>query len=922
IAMQSIEDQIMRHTCFSKSNLKVIQEILLEQTKSKKYQKMFNQIKDWMELSFEEKKEQLDFYCGIFLDSYGLLKKTFSSDLIENYPILDETFNQEALRVQKFLNQWRAWHIANFTRSFLDLGRIILQTYEKLKTSNFVLTYDDLINKSLELLRRPDIAPWILYKLDGGIDHILVDEAQDVTPEQWAIITSLVEEFFYNKNSDSNPRTIFSVGDVKQSIYRFQGANPDYFIAIHHYLKDKAIQSQSMWHDLELQMSFRSSPILLQFIDIIFSNPEASKGLKLDNIALTHIPYIKNRPGLVELWPLVKKEKKVERKNPWNGMLDNTKNLLPAHIIVAQQIAKKISEMINCDFLECRNRYVQPGDFLILVRKRNQSGFADELIRALKNYNIPVSGIDRIKLTDQLVIMDLIALGQFVLLEEDDFNLALVLKGPLVGLTEEELFDLGQGRSSSLWKALQAKKHLNPYKEVYKFLTKILNLFYAASPYEFYSEILNKLEGRKKLLSRLGQEAEDALDEFMNLILNYEEKQGSSLQSFLQWLIKNDIEVKRDFEQDNVNYVRFMTVHGAKGLQAPIIFLPDTTDIPYVNTKLFWEENEELGSIPFLVPSLKFETNFTKQLREKEKNMTMNEYRRLLYVALTRAEERLYIMGWENHKNLPEESWYSLIKKGFEEASQSFDKDTHIKIEKDNDIWRLSSYPQYDRNIKNTPDHQIKEGLPYWFFEEYKIDKDQIPLLSPSLYNRTINFENSKILLDNKEKIEKFERGIVIHKLLENINNVPRGHRNEVCEMFLKNFCDHWPIEKRNEIKNEVLNFIHHEQYNWLFDLKGQNEISVKANIKDKHNNIIRGIAVIDRLIVLEDEILVLEYKSDYIVPLSIKTVKDSYLRQVAFYVQILKKIYSNKKIRSFLLWTRKPKLMELDPTILDHYKP
>ena len=529
------------------------------------------------------------------------------------------------------------------TCALTRLGDALIQAYDERKRAQGALDYEDLVVKALDLLRRPGVAPWVLFKLDGGLDHILLDEAQDTNPEQWEIVAALAEEFFAGDSARDRTRTIFAVGDAKQSIYSFQRADPHAFLRMRRHFETRITAAQQEWRVVPLEISFRSTEPVLQAIDAIFRQDAAHDGVALDGDPIRHVAARAGQAGLVELWPPVEPQPD-EDADP-APLPVTRRRIAEPHARLADAIAATIKGWLDRgETLEARGRPIRPGDVMVLVRRRNE--FVGELLRALKQRRVPVAGADRLILTEQLAVQDLVALGRFLLFPDDDLTLAAVLKGPLFALDEETLFDLAYGRGKEhLWDRLRSRAETNAaLRQTAERLSALLARADFVPPYELYAEILSAEGGRRALLERLGPEAEDPVEEFLALTLAYEREHVPSLQGFLRWLAAGDTEVKRDFGARPRDEVRILTVHGAKGLEAPIVFLPDTMQLPKPSETLLWTESEEL---PLWRPRAEFTVPFYTSEREAVRRRELQEYRRLLYVGLSRAQDRLYICGWQ-----------------------------------------------------------------------------------------------------------------------------------------------------------------------------------------------------------------------------------------------------------------------------------
>jgi ATP-dependent helicase/nuclease subunit A len=529
-----------------------------------------------------------DYLGAFFTKDGGRFKDIITKKLGEKYPGAAQALATEAERLDRVRAARCAATLYAASIALVRLSAAMLAEYERYKTRRALLDYDDLVLRARDLLRRPGIAPWVLFKLDGGLDHILIDEAQDTNPEQWEIVQLISEEFFAGEGAHDSARTVFTVGDAKQSIYSFQRADPAKFIAMRSHFE--AAAGEKRWRLVPLDISFRSVAAVLRAVDAVFAETTASDGVALDGHAIHHESFRHGHAGLVELWPPAL-PLEAPTEEPWRLPVVQ-QQAREARSRLASAIAATIKSWLDTgERLESRDRRITPGDIMVLVRRRGP--FVGELVRALKQTDVRVAGVDRMLLTEQLAVEDMMALGNFLLLPEDDLTLATVLKGPLFHFTEEALFDLAWRRRGSLWNELTRRREETPeYARAATELGALLARADFVPPYELFAEILSARHGRQSVLGRLGVEARDPLDEFLAAALAYERTHGVSLQGFLHWLAAGEAEVKRDLEPNARDEVRILTVHGAKGLEAPIVFLPDTLQIPKTMTKLFWSARD------------------------------------------------------------------------------------------------------------------------------------------------------------------------------------------------------------------------------------------------------------------------------------------------------------------------------------------
>uniref|UniRef100_UPI00311E28D9 double-strand break repair helicase AddA n=1 Tax=Ferrovibrio sp. TaxID=1917215 RepID=UPI00311E28D9 len=580
-------------------------------------------------------------------------------------PGCGDILRAEQERLERLRPLLNAATVLEATGHLLRLGESLLAHYAARKRDLALLDYDDLILRARDLLVEPTRVPWVMYKLDQGIDHVLVDEAQDTSPDQWAVIAALAEDFFTGFGAREVERTVFAVGDVKQSIYSFQGARPQAFLDMRERFRRAALAADKSLLATPLEMSFRSAPAVLQLVDAVFAKEAARPGVVEPGATLIHRARRRDAAGRIEIWPPFKPDPKGDSE-PWEAPLDYVGQYDPRKRL-AEVIARQIRGWMYTEMLPSLGRRLRPGDVMILVQRR--SVFFNAMVQELKAAGVPVAGADRMQLAEQIAVRDLLALGQVCLLPDDDLTLATVLKGPLFNFSDDDLFALCWQREGRLWPGLRARAGEQPHwQAAFDELRGLMNRADLVTPFGFYAELLGAGGGRRRLVARLGSQANEPIDEFLAATMAYEHTAPASLQGFLLWFDGHAGVVKRDLEQGR-DEVRVLTVHGAKGLEAPVVILPDCCDLPQERDPdgLLWDA---AADAPLLVWPLRrdYDTPLSRDLRERRRGERMDEYRRLLYVALTRARDRLYVCGYLNHrtaeKGPPAESWYSLVAGG------------------------------------------------------------------------------------------------------------------------------------------------------------------------------------------------------------------------------------------------------------------
>jgi len=825
----------------------------------------------------------------------------------------------EAVRVKKFRETQAALAVVEASCALIRLGGELMQTYDDRKRAQGLLDYDDLVSKTLDLLQRREAAHWVLFKLDGGLDHILIDEAQDTNPEQWEIAAALAEEFFAGESAGARHRTIFAVGDAKQSIFSFQRADPRVFLRMRRHFEQRVANAREDWRVVPLEISFRSTEPVLRAVDSVFQHQGARDGVVLGGSEIRHITARGGHAGLVELWPPALPQ---TEEPPDPGELPITRHrITEPRTRLALAIAARIRRWLDDgEMLQARGRPVHPGDVMVLVRRRNQ--FIGELLRALKQRDIAVAGADRLVLTEQLAVQDLIALGRFLLLPEDDLTLATVLKGPFFGINEDTLFDLAYDRGEqSLWDRLRARAACSArLRGVAERLSALRARADFVPPYELFAEILGAGGGRRALLERLGTEAEDPVEEFLGLALAYERGHPPSLQGFLHWLVAGDVEIKRDLGARQRDEVRILTVHGAKGLEAPIVFLPDTMQVPKPPEALLWSEPDGL---PLWCPRQDLSVPFYAGQRDALRARHLQEYRRLLYVALTRAQDRLYICGWQTRAPKAENCWYSFCRTGLAEIARAFSFDTTPLIGRDG--WcgeglRLAG-AQTVPPVEERPAIKARASgsLPGWVRRPPLPEPDPPKPLAPSQPDGEEPAVRSPLAATGRDR---FKRGLLVHRLLQSLPELPDPERDIAAQRFLALPTHALAIAEQDEIRRETLAVLRHPEFAALFGAGSYAEVPLVGLIPVRAGSSHAVSAQIDRLVVTEDRVLIIDYKTLRPPPASEREVAPVYLRQLAIYRAALAQLYPAREIRCALLWTEGPRLMLISSEALAGYAP
>ncbi len=887
-------------------------------------------ITEWLRAEPKKRADGFDGYAAQFITrTTGKVRDTLITRKAHDlHPGADSPLLAEGERLLAVLVRRRQAVMAQATAALLRLTDTLLAIYGHRKAARALLDYDDLILLTRNLLRRPGIAPWVLFKLDGGLDHLLIDEAQDTNPEQWEVVAALTGEFFAGAGDIGPPRTVFAVGDGKQSIYSFQRADPAAFEHMRAHFRARVAQGGQAWDDVDLDVSFRSTAAVLEAVDAVFAGVPARHGVVADNTVVHHLAHRQGEHGRVELWPPLKPQA-AEAPAPWKPPVERV-SVPSARVRLTRLVARRIARWLDDGAaLPSRGRAIGPGDIMILVRRRGE--FVNDMVRALKDLGVPVAGVDRMVLAEQLAVMDLMALGAFLLLPEDDLTLATVLKGPLVGLTETQLFDVAHGREGRLWRTLaQRAGEAEAYGRAHALLERLLRRVDFVRPYELYAEVLNQ-GGMAQLMARLGPDAEDPIEEFLSQALAYERTNTPSLQGFLHWIGAGQVEVVRDLEQGR-GQVRVMTVHGAKGLQAPIVILPDTMQQPEKMSRLLWPADQDIVLWGTRVAEF---DDVAAAAYEAAKQARTDEYRRLLYVAMTRAEDRLYVCGWETERTAPADCWYHLIGDGLADIAQPAAEPLLAAAGGDGDatVLRLESPQRSPAAAPAAVEAAAAAAVPAWTRAAPRPEPVPPRPLAPS---RTPHEAAEPALRSpvGGDGGARFYQGRLVHQLLQHLPTLPAGARAAACHGFLARPVHGLDAPTQATLAAEVLAVLEDPTFAALFGPGSQAEVPVAGILgapAGAQAELFAGAAragpqvvsgQIDRLVVTADQVLVVDYKTTRPPPATAAETAPSYLRQMAAYRALIRQIFPDKTTLCALLWTDGPRLMALPDAVLDAHAP
>lgn len=856
-------------------------------------------IQQWVEYNATQKRATLHDYALAYLTKDGDIRaKLATKNVAESHPEAIEFLQEEAQRVFDFMDSCKILRSTEALMDILLICHSIIDNYQRQKQQQGLLDFDDMINKTHQLLDNEKSGAWVMYKLDGGLDHLLIDEAQDTSPEQWEIIQNLCAEFFSGDSTREDVlRTIFAVGDKKQSIYSFQRAAPEGFEEMQAHFVKKADAKP-----LKMDVSFRSTATILDLVDRTFAPPHIRQGL--ENDIITHESFRKGQAGIAELWPIEKPDD-AQDEQPWDAPITITEQQ-SGDVKLANKIADQIKHWLDTkQQLESFGREIRAGDIMILVQTR--TAFQARLVRALKSREIPVSGIDRMVLGDQIAVLDLLALARFALLPEDDLSLACVLKSPLIGWDDDDLFPFAYGREKkqSLWQSLQQCED----KAILAYLQKAITDAATMHPFDFFGNILqtrcpaSEISGLHAIHARLGVEAFDPLDEFMNACQNYEQNHVASLQGFLVAQQQDDIVIKRELEEAG-GAVRIMTVHGSKGLQTPIVFLPDTTRTPDPRKKpsFLWPDKTGL-KVPLWSPKKNMNTQIIDRAQDLLFEKDFEEYRRLLYVAMTRAEERLYVCGHIKKSKPADGNWYELIESAFRSHPD------HKVIETENgDMLRITDprTKDQDRKKKDSEAKTQRQSIPIPKWAHKKPDAEPYPS-RPMAPSRPSGLQPAARSPLQEATEQKFQRGNITHKLLQLLPDLPRERRADAARHYLSLPAHDLSQAVQDSIFAETMAILDSPDYAFFFGADSLAEVPVTGFV----NNLqISG--QIDRLYITDTDIHILDYKTNRPPPKDPADIPDMYRQQLKAYRDIVANIYPDHKIHCYLLWTDGANLVEL----------
>lgn len=834
------------------------------------------------------------------------------------------------LKYLSALESLRKARVAADTRHVLLLAEAHARLYDQAKAAKGALDFGDLVARTVDLLTEKASAAWVLYKLDGGIEHVLVDEAQDTAPQQWDILRALTEGFFAGEGSQRfTPipasgqrlaRTVFAVGDEKQSIYSFQGARPEKLREEAQYYEALVRGGTEAFAAVPLDTSFRSTGEILAFVDAAFAGPDRTRALVGELGDLTeHKAQRIGQHGCVDLWPLFEDIKPPE-PDVWDPV--DQEPGTSGRKQLAAKLAAEIRRQVETGeaVYDRKSREPRPcgyGDFLILVRRRDAT--FEEIIRALKTAGAPVAGADRLKLSSHIVFDDLIALARFALYPDDDLSLAGVLRSPFCDVDEDSLFALAGGENrKKLWRELHERAGERAEWTHARDLLAFALESRDRDPFAFFSGLLNRVDatgvsGRARVLRRLGREAEEAIDETLNQVLSAEDRGAVDLETCVALLEAADVEVKRELEGPR-GEVRVMTVHGAKGLEAPIVILPDTTSRAKAQGPSLMPVALEDGSEAWLMcpGSSKEDCDTSRAAREARQARTDAETLRLLYVALTRSRDRLILLGracGNSKQGYDDGSWWSVLTETFDrlgdearevgDGVRRFGVDPARLAPERADAAARIALPDWAR-IPPAPDHAARYAAPSQMEGAVRIPAPS-PLATAAGAGAPLG---------------RFRRGDLIHRLLERLPDIAPAERASAATRMLSRERD-LTGDQRAEMIAAAFSVLDDARFAPVFGPGSRAEVALTGTAPE----LTPGVAVsgrIDRLVITPERILVVDYKTNRPAPDRIEDADPAYGLQLAVYVAVLKRLYPDRPVEAALVWTDGPKLMPVPQGLMD----
>ncbi len=875
---------------------------------------------------------EADLWLAVFMtvrDGALAPRKTFVTKAIgAAVPWVAEAFAAECERLEALLDRRRAALAAEASAALFSLAERTIAAVEREKGRRGLIDYADQVAHALALLATREAADWVRYKLDQGIDHILVDEAQDTSPDQWRIVGRLAEEFFAGLSAREEPRTLFVVGDGKQSIYSFQGADPEGFDRERRDWRGRAEATGAPFHDVVLGHSFRSTEAVLSAVDVTFARPHLAAALFAGDEGISHHPVRADAPGVVEVWPPMA-DASADGPDDWTLPLDHDTRQSGA-MRLAGRIAATVRDFLDRPLVFPDGEPLTPGEVMVLVRKR--AGFADLMNRALKQAGVPVAGADRLDLVADIAVKDLAALARAALTPADDLSLAAVLRSPLVDLPEEALFDLAHGRPGALRAALLARREEVAFAGAAETVERLVRAARGARPFDFYGEVLGPLGGRRRFLERLGPEVAEILDAFLAAALAHEESAVPTLEGFLHRLDRSTTEIKRE-TGGTADAVRVMTVHGAKGLEARLVFLVDHTGAPVPPGRgdpfFPLPLGGDLSGLVF-APSRDYRPEAITALEAERRAAAVREYRRLLYVGMTRAKDRLVVCGFCGPKGPHPDCW-------METVSAALGAGCETVAGPDGEIaaWRWTgSVPDAAPPPAEAPPRPAAPAAPAApagndplpaFLATPAVRPVSVPRLSAAAgfsgAGEAGTAERGDGLPRPEEAVEAVTRGDLVHRLFEHLVEIAPADRPVAARRLLSVAAPETPPAAREALADEAVAALADPAVAALLSAPGLAERDVVGDVLLPGGRRVRASGRIDRLVVERDRLVVVDFKTDRAAPADADAVPRRYREQLAVYRALLAPLAVDRPVETVLLYTAVPRIVAVPPRLLPDVK-
>jgi ATP-dependent helicase/nuclease subunit A len=866
-------------------------------------------IENWLGLTPIERAAALSDLRKVVLTEKGTLRISAGQSKAE--PHYESHAGRLAVLVGELLEVQNGARLAGDMAAGLRAGQAFAAAYARSKRSTGVVDFNDLIDWTRSLLATPGMGDWVRYKLDRRTDHILIDESQDTNKQQWEIVQALASEYFAGASAaEGGGRTIFMVGDFKQAIFGFQGTNPREFenarawvrqqsAALLHADEDSREGAALEFRDLSIEASYRSAPAILDVVDAVIADV-GYRNMGLPDPPNRHHAHFHARPGTVELWKPFAVEDDGNGEEGEEGWLgEDARHYANA---LAEQIRRWLDE---APVLASTKRPMSAGDVLILVRSRGE--LASLIVARLFEAGVPVAGIDRLHLQEPLAVKDLLAAVAFAAQPLDDLNLANLLVSPLIGWSQELLLELAYGRGSiSLWQRLGERAESRPeFAAARDQLGALLTMADFTTPHRFLETILSgPMDGRRKLYSRLGMAARDPIDELLASAIEFEHQEIASLDRFLAWFARGDVEIKRD-PSAPANAVRVMTVHGAKGLEAPIVILADATADPAklggVSRTLDFPV-PGVGEVPLVRPRKAERVSPFAEIIAYEEVRDLEEHWRLLYVGLTRSEERLVIAGLQPKVNggvRPENSWHLRVERALVSLGARPDDDASWGEV----LCYRGSVSAGSVKPKPPPTSFPGPQVPAWAKTAPPREARPPQPLAPS----SLGEDSEAAPPPSEAQRAAAERGTFIHQLLERLAPVHADERHETALRWLERFAGVPDAAVRKEIADTVCSVLSDSRFSPLFGEGSLAEAPLAATLPD--GRVVAG--TVDRLLVEVAAVSVIDFKTGR-VPESDAAIPPSHRAQMSAYTQALRVIFPGREVRAVLLYTGGPRLFEL----------